>query len=79
MSRRPKFKLPKKKCVTPVSTRKPAKGSFRWIKRGKTYLLIACPRGKWNGKTERCSVGTFAVEKVKARRGAACPVGASKR
>lgn len=69
------FTLPKKKCKQRVSARKPAKGSYRWIKRGKAYLLIACPRGKWNAKTERCKVGTFAVEKVKAQRGNACPVG----
>lgn len=69
------FTLPKKKCKQYLSERKPAKGSYRWIKRGKAYLLIACPRGKWNARTERCKVGTFAVEKVKARRGKACPVG----
>lgn len=68
------FHLPAKKCKQVVSKRRVAKGSQRWVKRGKTYLLIACPVGKWNKKTERCKVGTFAVEKVKARRGSACPV-----
>lgn len=73
------FHLPKKKCVEKVSKRRAAKGSFRWIKRGKAYLLIACPAGKYNAKTKKCRVGTFAVEKAKARRGSSCPVGASKR
>lgn len=63
-----KFHLPKKKCVTRLSKRKVARGSYRWIARGKgkrrVYLLIGCPRGKW--KKDRCVVGTFAVEKVKA-------------
>lgn len=69
-----RFHLPVKKCKQVVSKRRAAKGSQRWVKRGKTYLLIACPVGKWNKKAERCKVGTFAVEKVKARRGSACPV-----
>lgn len=79
MTRRAAFRLPKKKCKQAVSKRKPAKGSFRWIKRGSTYLLIACPRGKYNARTKKCSVGTFAVEKVKAKRGSACPVGYKRR
>lgn len=36
--------------------------SFRWIKRGRTKILIGCPRGKWNVKSERCRVGTRAYE-----------------
>lgn len=74
-----KFRIPKKKCVSRISKRRPAKGSFRWIKRGSAYLLIACPVGKYNSRTKKCKVGTFAVEKVKARRGDACPVGYRKR
>ena len=75
-----RFKLPKNKCKKVLSKRPYAKRSPRWIKRKSTYLLIACPRGKWNAKTERCKVGTFAVEEVKAsRKGAACPVGYRKR
>lgn len=68
------MKLPQKKCTQKLSNRKAAKGSYRWKKSGSAFLLIACPRGKWNAKTERCKVGTFAVEKVKARRGKPCPV-----
>lgn len=74
------FKLPKNKCKKTLSKRAYAKGSPRWVKRGKAYLLIACPRGKWNASTERCKVGTFAVEEVKAsRKGASCPTGYRKR
>lgn len=76
------FKLPKNKCrkkLAPLS--RAAKGSFRWKKVSKsTYLLIACPRGKYNAKTEKCRVGTFAVEEIKtSRKGSACPTGFRKR
>lgn len=69
----PAFKLPKKKCKKTLSSRRAAKDSFRWKKSGKAFLLIACPVGKYNAKTKKCRVGTFAVEKVTARRGNKCP------
>jgi hypothetical protein len=34
--------------------------SFRWKKSGKGRVLVGCPKGKWNAKTERCRVGTKA-------------------
>jgi hypothetical protein len=34
--------------------------SFRWVKRGKTWLLIGCPAGKWSPSKKRCRVGTRA-------------------
>lgn len=76
-----KFRLPKNKCKKVLSKRKYAKGSARWKKVSKsTILLIACPVGKWNVRTKRCKVGTFAVEEVKpSRKGAACPTGYRKR
>lgn len=80
MARARKFKLPKSKCkqkLAPLA--KADKRSIRWIKRGSTFLLVACPKGKFNAKTSRCKVGTFALEKVKAARGKACPTGYAKR
>ena len=68
-----RFHLPKKTCVKKLTSRRAAKGSQRWIKRGSTYLLIACPVGKYNKRTKTCRVGTFAVEKVQAKRGSSCP------
>lgn len=73
MARKAAFHLPKRKCRKVVSKRRVAKGSQRWIKRGKTYLLIGCPVGKWNARAQECKVGTFAIEKVKAKRGSSCP------
>lgn len=69
------MKLPKQKCRKKLSTRKAAKGSFRWKKSGSAYLLIACPARKWDKKKGKCKVGTFAVEEVKAARAGACPTG----
>jgi len=66
-------KLPKKKCKKVLSTRKVAKGSYRWKKSGSAYLLIGCPVGEWMPRKKRCKVGTFAVEEVKALKGSACP------
>ena len=36
--------------------------SFRWKKSGRAWVLVGCPRGRWNAKTDRCSVGTRAHE-----------------
>ena len=43
--------------------------SFRWIKRGKAWLLIGCPRGSWKPRTGRCSVGTKAYKVLVPSRG----------
>lgn len=34
--------------------------SFRWTHRNRNWLLIGCPKGKWNAKRARCKVGTRA-------------------
>lgn len=34
--------------------------SFRTIARGSVYLVIGCPKGKWDAKRKRCRVGTKA-------------------
>jgi hypothetical protein len=38
--------------------------SFRWIPRGKyrVWLLIGCPKRKWQPRKMRCSVGTKAYK-----------------
>lgn len=80
------FKIPAKKCVMQAAPKRSfAKDfGFRYIKRGSTYLLIGCPKGKAKsavyakkkvkGKTVSkrrmiCTVGTKAFEIIKARRG----------
>lgn len=46
------------------------KRSFRWVRKGKNWLLIGCPRGEWNSRTSRCAVGTRAHKLlVKAKPG----------
>ena len=49
--------------------------SFRWIRRGKAKILIACPRGKWNAPTDRCRVGTRAYAVLTPARGGRCKAG----
>lgn len=67
------FKLPKKKCVKRYHRESYfAKGSLRTIKRGKVFLIIGCPKGKWSAKTERCKVGTKAFELIKASKKGRC-------
>ena len=59
-----------------------ARGSFRWTRRGSTWLLIGCPRGKWKrvgrykGRRGRCTVGTQAYAVLTPKRGTRCKVGA---
>lgn len=65
-----RFKLPKSKCeriLAPKSGFAPR--SFRWIKTGKAFLLIGCPKGEWMPRAKRCKVGTRAHAEVKAARG----------
>jgi hypothetical protein len=48
--------------------------SFRWKKSGRSWVLVGCPKGKWNAKKARCKVGTRA-HKILARASARCRVG----
>lgn len=68
-----RFHLPKNKCKKTLSRRKAAKGSFRWKKQGSKFLLIACPRGKYDAKKKLCRVSTFAVEVVTKAKSKMCP------
>ena len=52
-----------------------AKGSFRYKKSGKAWLIIGCPKGKWNAKAKRCKVGTRGHKLLAPTRGKSCPVG----
>lgn len=47
--------------------------SFRYIPRGKNWLLIGCPKGKWDDRTNSCKVGTRAYKVLKKTD--RCPVG----
>lgn len=52
--------------------------SFRWIQRGRTWLLIGCPKGQWASRKKRCKVGTRAYEILEpVARGESCPRGSS--
>jgi hypothetical protein len=55
-----------------ANKRKFDKRSFRWKKRGRVAVLVACPRGKW--KRGRCAVGMRA-QKVLVKSNGACRVG----
>jgi len=61
-----------KEVVAPKS--KFDKRSFRWKKSGRGLILIGCPKGKWNARTQRCKVGTRAHE-VLHRAKKRCPAG----
>lgn len=54
------------------------KRSFRYKKSGKAWVLIACPKGKWNMKTQRCRVGTRAQKVLAPSHGRSCPVGSKR-
>jgi hypothetical protein len=50
--------------------------SFRWKQSGRAWLLVGCPKGKWQPRNERCSVGTKAFEILSpAKIGKRCSVG----
>jgi hypothetical protein len=61
------------------------KRSFRWKKSGRAWVLIGCPRGKWNprgsikiGKRRergRCEAGTRAYIILRPAVSARCPTG----
>jgi hypothetical protein len=52
------------KTVAPKS--RFAKKSFRWIKSGRSWVLIGCPKGKF--RRGRCTVGTRAHKVMAAGR-----------
>lgn len=54
-----------------------AKGSFRWVKRGEgVRVLIGCPKGAWDARSERCRVGTRAHKVYRFMTGKKrCPTG----
>ena len=52
--------------------------SLRWKRSGKAWLLIGCPRGKYDAAAEQCKVGTRAYKLLKPTRGKRCPVGSRK-
>lgn len=56
-----------------------ARGSFRTIKSGKARIVICCPKGKWNKKTQRCRVGTTAQSVLRPRTSRFCKLAARKR
>jgi hypothetical protein len=50
--------------------------SFRWIQRGRSWILIGCPKGQWQPRKQRCRVGTRAHEVLAAvSKGGRCPRG----
>jgi hypothetical protein len=57
-----------------------APGSFRWKNIRGNWLLIGCPKGKWQPRKQRCTVGTRLHEiLVKApARGRCCKKSKSK-
>jgi len=48
--------------------------SFRWKRSGRAMVLVACPRGHWNNRSQRCRVGTRA-QKVLVQSNGACHIG----
>jgi hypothetical protein len=49
------------------SPRSCSPGSFRTVKRGRTRIVVCCPRGKWNRRSRRCRVGTMAQSILRKR------------
>lgn len=48
--------------------------SFRWKRSGTSWVLIGCPRRKWDAKNQRCKVGTRAYRVLqRSTRGVCCP------
>ena len=54
------------------------KRSFRYKKSGKSWVIIGCPKGKWNAKRKRCRAGTRAHKLLARRHGNSCPIGAKR-
>ena len=70
----PKFHLPKQKCVKRLVPKTRRGRIVGTIKRGDSFLLIACPPRQMS-RNGICKVGTKAVEEIKPARGGKCPVG----
>ena len=51
------------------------KRSFRWKKSGKAFILVGCPKGKWQPTKSKCATGTRAYEILVPASGKACRVG----
>lgn len=50
------------------------KKSFRTKKRGKnTRIVVGCPKGKYNRKTEKCKVGTRVQTILRRKVNGKCP------
>jgi hypothetical protein len=74
-----KRKIKGKFCEEKVAVKtKFDKRSFRYKKSGKTWVIIGCPKGKWNAKAKRCKVGTRAHKLLAPRHGTSCPIGAKR-
>lgn len=50
--------------------------SFRYKKSGKSWIIVGCPKGRWDAEAKRCRVGTTAHKMLLPSRGNGCPVGA---
>jgi hypothetical protein len=71
-----KFQLPKSKCEKKVAPKSGfAKASFRWVKSGRGFVMVGCPKGHWSPRSKRCKVGLRAHAVVTASKAGRCPVG----
>lgn len=73
------FSLPKSKCekkVEPKSAFDPR--SFRWVHKGRGYILVGCPVGQWAPRKGRCKVGLRAHAVVTKSKKGRCPVGSKR-
>ena len=70
-----KFHLPKNKCEKIVKPKRDfAKDfGFRWVKRGSTFVMVGCPKGKT--KTQRHGCKTTRAGKKICGRKIVCTVG----
>ena len=69
------FRLPKVKCEKIVKPKRDfAKDfGFRWVKRGSTYVMVGCPKGKTKTQTKGCKT-TRTGKKICGRQ-VVCTVG----
>lgn len=52
--------------------------SFRWKQSGRARILLACPRGAWNNRAERCETGIRAYKILTPAKRGRCKAGAKK-
>jgi hypothetical protein len=52
--------------------------SFRWLESGKAKVLIACPKGSWNDRAQRCATGIAAYKILTKPKNGRCKMGARK-